>query len=101
MRHRSSLFVSLSLFAILATTPIFAIDARAAMKLCDKNPSCNYTVHDSGSVSIDVSGSMVDCPQKGECWCTFCPNSTPGRNVSVNPQILSRIVARPLPAPSK
>jgi hypothetical protein len=56
--------------------PVGATDARQAIKLCDANPSCGYTVRDNGSVDLVVKNAQgdqyINCPQKGECTCDMC-----------------------------
>jgi hypothetical protein len=60
-----------------------ATDARQAIILCDKNPvQCKYNVKDNGSVTIQINGNQIDCPQEGQCVCTICapPSRTgPGK----------------------
>lgn len=63
----------LAFHAVLTvTTPAFATNAREAIRLCDKNPKCSFTVRDNGSVDITVDGNYINCPQEGECTCDIC-----------------------------
>jgi hypothetical protein len=58
-----------SLATLVLPSVSSATDARTAIRLCDRNPACNYTVSDNGDVSLSVGGNLIECPQEGECIC--------------------------------
>jgi hypothetical protein len=63
---------------LLAPTPAPATDARQAMKMCDKNPNCDYRINGAdGGMDLYVTGAngtttTVACPQRGQCSCVDC-----------------------------
>lgn len=61
--------------------PVFAVEVREAIKICDGNPQCDYRVSDTGVTTFvvdDGSGgtNIVECPQRGECQCLTCKPGT-------------------------
>jgi hypothetical protein len=88
-------FISLTLAGVffagvsIVSTPAAATDGRGAIRGCDANPRCSFTVNRDGSVDIQVTQSdgkkdYVSCPAKGECDCVTC-RTTKGKGGKVDP----------------
>ncbi len=57
----------------LPATAAQAIDARTAIRMCEVNPNCEFSVDDGGWVDIVVGGDdVIGCPPTGECTCVDC-----------------------------
>lgn len=84
---------ALFLFASAAS----ATTAREAIRLCDKNPNCSYTVRDNGSVDLTVKNpggtSHVNCPQEGPCTCDICIRAPTGGQ-SINGTLFPKVKMR-------
>ncbi|UJW86510.1 hypothetical protein [Devosia sp. SL43] len=66
----SGLFVALS----ATLTPVQATEIRTAIRLCDANPNCTYTMNDGdGGIDIIVGDNIIYCAEAGECACVSCP----------------------------
>ncbi len=71
MRTSTRVFIATlaSIGTLILPSMSFATDARTAIRLCDRNPNCSYTVTDAGDVDIFVGDDIILCPQDGACTC--------------------------------
>jgi hypothetical protein len=75
MAYRSAIQATVLLAALSALClpqSAQATTAREAIRLCEKNPKCIFTVKDNGGVQIVVDGNHISCPQEGPCTCDVC-----------------------------
>ena len=75
MAYRSAIQAAVLLAALAALClpqPAQATTAREAIRLCEKNPKCTFSVNANGSVNIVVDGNLIGCPQEGPCVCELC-----------------------------
>jgi hypothetical protein len=58
-------------------SPAVAVDARQAIRLCDKNPRCNFSVDGAdGGITVTVGDQLIMCPGRGQCICAACRTSS-------------------------
>ncbi len=94
---RTFAFAASALFALAFSSSAFATTAREAIKLCERNPKCSYSVRDNGSVDLTVNGeggtSHVNCPQEGPCTCDICIRA-PGGGSAVKSTLAPKVKTR-------